>query len=268
MSPLFEPEGCALVRRNPWILGLALAPCMCLIALHLTVRGTPAWEGGLSAAWMAFLYTGAWMIPVWMALLYMAHWRPSVKPTRVRADARGLTIGERFVPSAAIRKGIVLPGERAQVRLDLRGFRLPIQLRVGNARDARVLLEALSLDEAHTVAEFQAESTLGNAILILLLLAFMAGSLLKANLGVFPLVVLSLWVALSRRAARVGVGADGITLGWLWRRRFLGFDTITSVDRHPPRHPGRAPRGAIRGTPRRAPDSGSARAPDRTGVGR
>jgi hypothetical protein len=37
---------------------------------------------------------------------------------------------------------------------------------------------------------------------------------------------------LSTMPTQLGVGADGLTLGWLWRRRFLGFDTVTSVDRH------------------------------------
>jgi hypothetical protein len=113
MSPPFEPEGCALVRRNPWTLGLSQAllqaSAMWLIHIQLT-HGRPAWQVALRAAWM---------VPAFMFMGYqLASLRPWVKAVRVRADARGLTVGERFVPRAAIRRGVVLPGEPAQ-----RGFR-------------------------------------------------------------------------------------------------------------------------------------------------
>jgi hypothetical protein len=117
MSPRFEPESCALVRRNPWILGLFTALWVVYTA-HLLTRG--AWS--LAALMASQFLFGTWGV-------YVRNWRPWVKPVRVRADARGLTIGERFVSRAAIRRGDVLPREPAQVRLDLRGFRLPVQPR-------------------------------------------------------------------------------------------------------------------------------------------
>jgi hypothetical protein len=143
MSPSFEPEGCVLVRRNLWILGLAMAWMVGWIVL---AAHKPAWEDAVDATSIPMVMYGSYV----MAMI----WRPRVKPVSVRGEARGLRIGERFVPRTAIQTGVLLPGEPAQVRLRLRGVRLPVQLRMGNARDASVLLEVLGLDDAHTVAAF------------------------------------------------------------------------------------------------------------------
>lgn len=236
MSPPFEPQGCALVRRNPWILGLGaswMVVWMALAAHSLTYK--PAWEVALDAV----------LIPLVMSTAYaMAlFWRPRVQPVSVRAEARGLTIGQRFLPRTAIQTGILLPGEPAHVRLHLRGLRLPVQLRMGNARDASVLLEVLGLDDAHTVAAFNVEPGvladprlglhLGFLSVALLVLGFFLMWKFETSAFSWPLMVLSGWaLRLSTMPTQVGVGADGVTLGWLWRRRFLGFNTITSVHRH------------------------------------
>ena len=230
-GPSFEPQGCALVLGNPWVLGLGLSWMVGYVALTInSLTYKAAWEVAVDAVSVPLVIYGAHVI----SLL----WRPRVKPVSVRAGTRGLTLGERFLPRTAIRTGIILPGEPAQVRLHLRGARLPVQLRMGTARDASALLEILGLDDAHTVAVFDLAPgvrapRLGLlAVALLLVVPFLMWKL-KSSALQWPGMMLSGWVLrLGSMPTQLGVGADGVTLRWLWQRRFLGFDTITSVDRH------------------------------------
>jgi len=127
---------------------------------------------------------------------------------------------------AAIHRAVVLPGEPAQVVLRLRGFQLPVQLRMGSAGDAGTLLRALGLDDAHTVTELEAApGVLVDARLafvpLLLMVAqiFLTLKLDMALLGWPVFILLAQAGQLIQGPTRVRIGADGITLGWMWRRR-------------------------------------------------
>ena len=85
---------------------------------------------------------------------YRANWRPRVTPASVRADGEGVTLAGHFVPRAAIRKGLVLPGMPPRVVL-LRGFRPDVEIQVRDVAEGRALLRALGLDASQAVADFR-----------------------------------------------------------------------------------------------------------------
>jgi hypothetical protein len=118
-------------------------------------------------------------------------------------------------------------------------LRPALEIQVGSTEDARALLYAIDLDVSQKVATFRTPSlalakdrygmVAGGGVGLLWVMmevarvewamagAFVLGLLVMSTLFVVP--------------ARVGVGADGIALGWLWTRRFVGYDEITGVTR-------------------------------------
>jgi hypothetical protein len=162
-------------------------------------------------------------------------WRPLRQRTRVRASASGLTIGDRFFPSAAIRRGFVVRGHPVSVSLSQGRFRQRLHLEVGTVEEARSLLRALRLDASQTVVEFRTRSALTSIIDVLftagVVVAWFAftvgGALFAVICATVPLFFVTRAVSTS-----LSVGADGIALPRLWRRRFLGYGAIVSVTRY------------------------------------
>jgi hypothetical protein len=232
--PAFASNDLARVRRNPWFMGLAMSPllgALALVVAGLTVEPTLLFAAPQLATVGAFLALVA----------YRANWRPLVTPASVRADAEGVTVAGHFVPRAAIRKGLVLPGAPPRVLLE-RSFRPDVEIQVSDVAEGRALLRALGLDASQAVADFRTPSRalskrrygvgvgLGLAGLGAAFASVTTGvstPLGPAALAVGMLAMLILFVA----PTNLGVGADGIAVRWLWTRRFLGFDEMTGVTR-------------------------------------
>lgn len=230
----FASNDLARVRRNPWIMGLAMAPFLGALALLL---------GGLALQWQLAL--GAPQLAAVGAFLtllaYRKNWRPVVTPASVRADMEGVTVGARFFPRQTIRTGFVLPGAPPRVLLRRR-FRPAVEIQVRDTAQGRELLRALGLDASQAVADFRTPSralskrrySVGAGVGF----AAIAMGFVPATTGAHPAAVPALlglltvaMVFLFAAPTQLSIGSDGIAVRWLWTRRFLGFDQITGVTR-------------------------------------
>ena len=226
------------VERNPWILGLAALPFVGALALAVAGLFDPRW-------WMAIVHASL-IGAMTTTYAWRKNFRSVLRPTQVRVDARGVTIGRHFVRRTQIRAGFVKPlaGAAPSVLLE-RTSALPIELRAASLEVARALLRALGLDVSQTVAEFRTLSRMlanppRGRIFGLLFAPFVLGVVLfdlgSSHLGLalfalfFPLMFG--FVLLSSVATRVRVGVDGIETRWLLTRRFLAYGEISSVGRY------------------------------------
>jgi hypothetical protein len=230
MTRAFESDECTLVRHNLLVLAVVSAMPVAWGIIKLLLGRATAWE---VAVWAAVMGSAS----LWLA--YGANWRPVLRPVRVRADSRGVMIGGRFIARSTIQRAYGVPGSPAGVVLHVRGFRLPIQIRVGSVGEARELLDAVDGDGTRRVVEL----AIGPGVLVDLRWAFLLIPLmavqffltLKLDLRMVDWATFILiWIPslrLIQQPTWLRVGADGITLAWLWRRRFIGFDAMTSIDR-------------------------------------
>lgn len=238
-TPPFAPSELRLVRRNPWILGLAASPALLVIA---------AVVAGLTVKAVFFGFVFHPLIIGVVALLYA--WRrnpwPRIERAMVRADAGGVQVGERHLPRADIREGFVLPGLPPKVLLRRRRG-LPVELEVGSTDEGRALLRALGLDVTQTVTRFRAMSraVARKRYMASVMAAFFAcyagfiGNLTSRHThGVSPtaalllgLSVLVMMVVLLM-PTRLSVGADGIVVSWFGRERFIGYADVLRVARY------------------------------------
>jgi hypothetical protein len=219
------------VKRNPWIMGLAATPFLAtllavvantalfVIVPHLAILGL-------------FLTFAAWR----------RNWRPVTKNVRVRADAKGVHVGARFVPRSTIRSGLVVPGAAPRVLLRRR-FALPIELQTSSKKEARGLLRALGLDVSQSVATFTtlsraaAKRRYGMVLGVGMAACFLGFvRVLGPHPSTFAFAMLGATilagVVLAVAPTRLDVGADGIALRWLGRTRFIAYEDIEGVARY------------------------------------
>jgi hypothetical protein len=162
--------------------------------------------------------------------------RPILREVKVRADATGVTVGDRFVPRSQIRAGFVVPGEAARVLLRRR-FLPPIELQVTSKKTGRALLHAVGLDASQSVATFRTPNRMLLTPWFAPLLAAAVGvtllALRGAGIHTLPafLVLELLVVAFLFLPTRLDVGADVIVLRWFGRRRVIGYEDIEVVHR-------------------------------------
>lgn len=214
------------VRANPWVVGLAsLAPLATFASLVVASHHDPA-------SFLFIPYTAL----AGAALGYTAwrdRWRALRSKVRVKADGEGVKIGKRHIDRASLQTGLVMPGHPPSVRLI--GTSSAI-LEVDSVDEGRDLLRALGLDSSQSVAEFSGLSRVFASTGYLLTAIF--GGVLYAALhdlahtkaialaGSLALLVVG---AVVFWKSKLRVGADGISLRWLGRERFVGYDTIDTV---------------------------------------
>jgi hypothetical protein len=237
MSRPFEGD-LVRVRRNPWILGLAMSPFLATIACLVS--------GALGSVPAAVLMPYTLMLGVVLAL---TAWRRNARPVatevRVHADPAGVTLtneasGRRtHIRRDQVSAGLVLPGLAPRVVLRRR-FRPTVELQLTTTNEARALLRAIGLDASQTVASFRTLSRmqakrrygLGIAGLNAALFFLFVATSRAAPIGFVLLVASSVVSAiLSALPTRFDVGADGVVLRWLGRSRFIGYDRIRAVTR-------------------------------------
>ncbi|MFT3768694.1 MAG: hypothetical protein QM820_24880 [Minicystis sp.] len=230
------------VRRNRWILGLAMLPSLGVIA---------AIVAGLTVKAAFFAFTLHPAILAMVALLYA--WRrnpwPTVERVPVRADGDGVRVGDTYLPRAEIRDGFVLPGPTPMVKLRRRRA-LPVDLRVGSTAEGRDLLRALGLDVSQTVATFRTMSravakrryiATAVGVFTAVYVGFISGivnarhghaPLYGAAMGIlFALGLIGL-VVVMLMPTKLSVGADGVVLRWFGRDRFIGYGEVAHVLRY------------------------------------
>ncbi len=173
--------------------------------------------------------------------------RPTRRTTTVRASARGLWLGDRWIPREHLREGFVVRrgDDLRTFHLALRSARSRVELAVRDADEARKVLTALGLEASQTVARVpevlsKAAGNLRFFVASTGAIVALVGAILVTGLtrghgallsAVMILAVLSFlaWFALLAVPTRVDVGVDGIVLSWLGSRRFIGFERVASV---------------------------------------
>ena len=226
----FASNDVRVVRRNPWILGVAALPL--IFALGVLVAGITVW-----LPLLAFVAQLALLGVVALLFVWSRNFWPIVTPTPVRADAEGLTVGDRRVPRAGIRAGFVLPALPPKVLLRRR-WALPIELEVPSKEEGRGILRALGLDVTQSVASFRTMSravtrrryTAAIAALFLAvgIVPRLLGSGAASGVGIATVLLALVMIV----PTRLSVGADGLVLRWFGRSRFLAHGEIAGVTRY------------------------------------
>ncbi len=232
---VFETGDAAVVRRNPWITGLSAIP----VSL------------GLSLAFVALitlspllLFFAASPILFGIALVrdvWRRNFSPRVANARLRADGSGLetqTETKTFLARAEIDDALILkPREGTPVvRIHRRGLRAPIDIGVPSDAAARSLVLALGLDAGHSSANFRLVSpafahpfrTVAAVVAAFGALGFLAPNDLRPALA---FATLSTVAFLFLIPSYLTVGADGLVLRWLGKKRFVPHGEIKAIER-------------------------------------
>ena len=171
-------------------------------------------------------------------------------PGRVGADSRGVTVQEHLLLARdEISYGFAEPeGKAARVKLYDGTHGLRLEVRVRDTREGQDVLRALGLDVGQHVTPFFAASPWGGArgagiasgvagLVWLLWTQLMPGSArtpllddLRIIAGVLlPVLTMLTWTAVSAVPTRVTVGADGLHVRWLRKKRFIPYRSIVRV---------------------------------------
>ena len=233
-----------VVRHEPARLRASLAAVfLALLSVWPPVVGiAPAWTAFVSA--LAILVTSG-------AAVRFARGRLDEARGEVTADGRGVFVGGALALARQdVAYGFVEAApDGARVKLADATHGLRLEVRVKDAAEGRALLNALGLDVAQRVAPFFAASPVGGVRGFVVASAVAAGlwyvlanwfptyywrSVLLDDIVtlarvVSPVLLLLAWAVLSAVPTRVTVGADGLDVRWLRRRRFVPYRSILRV---------------------------------------
>jgi hypothetical protein len=231
MAEPFSSNKVTIVRRNRVFLGCPILLVLC---------------GLVSAAFIGILALLPLAPAVVITLLVLTgNPMPTEEDAEVMVDAEGVRVnGALEVPRDRIREAFVVPDSDsppgARVRIERR-MALPLEIRVRNKNQGRAILRALGLDATQRAMTFTLPSRASSdlswsmPITIVSFALFVLVSMLDTVLGAMRPVmmgsIVALWGALvALTPTKLTVGADGILLSWLGRRRFWGYDDIASVE--------------------------------------
>ncbi len=227
--------GCTrLVPRT--LLSILAAPILPMI---IAVFVAPTMLSGYKAE-------ASWLLGFYLLLRYVLRKRTTPIASRdgqAAVEPKGLTFGGKLVAAREqIRQACVVPisAQGVTLRLAMHGWRPNIDLRVKDEATARSMLTALGHDPTHAVASFR--TTIRSKAKSLLVLAaalftVMVGTAIGAHLPAGPFWWAFLLVFLASSAigwltrATVDVGADGVAVRSWFRKRFIPFACVSSVQR-------------------------------------
>lgn len=232
MSSPYERER-AVRTPNPLALALALLPVLASIAAIVdNVTTGSRWIGavphliGLSAMGVYGYLHNALGLRRKMA---------------VRADREELVLGARRIPRHEIRVARYVPlskEDRRHVRVEW-GRLQRAEVGVRDRDDAMSLLEAMGMDAAHVIATFRGASFLAGtnhrapfAFIMGIVAVGLSGVPFRLQHYTLPLapVGMLLFLAFALIPSRIDVGADGVLVRWLHKRRFIPTRDIESVE--------------------------------------
>ncbi len=182
----------------------------------------------------------AWAFGFYLALVTMFRGKSRVKPGEVLINASGVVVaGKLALAKGAIASAYLQPrsGERPVVRVRSRRLGGSLDILTRDEAHGRELLTALGQDASRTVAKFRVRSGVENKTMRLVWGAA-AGVLwvvLRFTSIAHPWALgalLALWavaIATSFLPTTLTVGADGVLIEKLWRRRFVPFSAIESI---------------------------------------
>jgi len=244
MATSFVSERTALVRRNPWILGLAATPLG--LALADVVAAAALRTPQLMVVVPHLLGLGvALVIYAWRKNAYARE-----VPGRLQVDEDAVRFGgEPLVARRDLKSAVVVPRGTGMpvVRLRPRGARLAKDVRVADREEGRAVLRALGFDASQSVATFALPSrVIGDAKLRKWFSAGIVGMFALAGVlvavlsrvmpnapALLPFAFIAVGLAsaaLSLARTKLRVGADGLHLSWLRRSRFVAFGDVARID--------------------------------------
>ncbi len=162
---------------------------------------------------------------------------PRVDVVECHADERVLTIGDESIPREQVVSASVIRREnKVLVELGVRrgGILRSVRLWVDDVAAGERLLVTLGLGVSQRASTFAAGAPLAGrrgALVVLGLAATCFGMMMVAPPAAMPFVALALVLSMFAAVApqTVRVGADGLRVSWLQRRRFIPFERIAEV---------------------------------------
>lgn len=221
------------------MMGLALSPLLGTLALITAgITVAPPFFAMVPHTLIAALVLG---ILVWRRNPYAR-----LSNETIEASAEGIRVGGELTPISQIKGAYVVPYTGpvpVMVRVERRGLAPSIEIEVANVGEGRAVLRALGLDASQTVARFRTMSRvmsrrrygfavgLGIAPLWILFGALSGHNPATAPFGlVFVLTVFFSVMMLMLWPTQLDVGADGIALTWLFRKRFVRYADVLRAD--------------------------------------
>lgn len=166
-------------------------------------------------------------------------WRHNASLVTVRADTTGVVLGDRTIARADIEDARVIPRPGgASVRLGVRRG-TDVEIDLPDIPTARELLRALRLDPAHASASFKIASSMFSGGIYLALIPLMLVGIVATTAYVGRrLGLAALPVGFAGIAGLLGflfsnatlkIGAEGILVSWMHRRRFIPYGDVDQV---------------------------------------
>jgi hypothetical protein len=229
----------AVTLHRPRAVMRALAAAPLLVSLVVLVLAA---LGRLFEGWLPLALDPLLFALIASVYVRRRNPRPEKVPARLAAGPDGVTVdGVKVLDRKALRRGYVQPwsGRPPTVRLVGR-FLLPLlEVEVADDAEGAALLDALELGVAQQATRFSSLSpfyaTAARRIWVPIGAALFGagGSLLAVWLHLHGLAqVLPFFALLALPLAfpsSIHVGADGVLVTWLWRRRFYPFSEIVGV---------------------------------------
>ena len=227
--------------HRPSALLRALAASPLLLSLDVLVQA--ALGRAPHSSWIPLLVDPVIFSVLASLFLVRRNPRPERVPVRLLADADGVSIdGARVLERRKVRRGYVQPwGDRPPtVRLVGRSGLPLLEVEVADEDEGHALLDAMRLGVSHQATRFSGKSPLratkvGRVALPFLVGGFVSGASFLAHhfhfflAPVVPLLAVAMSAALFAVPSSIHVGADGILVTWLWRRRYYSFSDIAGV---------------------------------------
>lgn len=231
----------ALVRRNPWFLGLAALPLLTAIAFLVV--------GIYSAQWLFLMLIPHSLILAGAlgAMLWIRNPRPREIEGAVSVSEEGVHINKMLaLPREQIKAGFVVPrpDKRPIVRIEKKGLPPATEIRVENEDEGREVLRRLGLDATQTIASFVLPSRLfvDDKFQKQYLAIFSGAIVLSAvvpwfiplHVGITPIFIMLASMSFAATAlltrTHLRIGADGIVIKWFRTERFIPHDEIASIE--------------------------------------
>jgi hypothetical protein len=221
-----------VIRRNPWMVALALLPALVPPVLVLAGMGTAA----------LFLLPHGFVFTV-LALALVLQRNPLARLVSTKVSARdgALRVGGELHRKQDLVDGLLVPRHNARPRVVFKrpGLSAKLEIEVTGTDQGRKLLRAVGFDASQTVASFRLAplimaypKLIGGVIGGLGALAALAAAAshagpLFAPFVLVPLLAVLLVTSLVKR--RIEVGSDGVLVGWFGKKRFIAHSRIADV---------------------------------------
>lgn len=232
-----------LFRRNWQLLAAAFAPAVVGVGALYGVGHLGGWLNLLA---LVVGLVGLIAAPVVPLYVWFASPMPALESVKIDAsDAQGLHCnGQLLLARQEMVAGFAFAHpDGTAVQLERR-FRRPIELLLSREEDARALLRSLRLDASQAAVSVPLRSPAAGdwrrALGLLFPVGITLGTWSVSELGGSTTATLAFaaacvvgllaWLVMMSVKARATVGADGVLVGFFFRKRFYAYSDIVRID--------------------------------------